>query len=100
MIVVISTLYPNDPLENRGVQHLSQGARNPSGLIHSSTAFECLRHLNTPYYSEYYTHLVETQNERVNIMETLELDMPSDTVSIPESMPRWENLSLDSLYQE
>ena len=33
-------------------------------------------------------------------METLELDMQSDTVSIPESMPPLENLSLDSSYRE
>ena len=100
MIMVITTLYPNDPLENRGVQHLSQGVRNPSGLIHAPTAFECLRHLNTPFFSEYYTCLVETQNERVNMMETLELDTPSDTVGIPESMPPLENFSLDSSYWE
>ena len=60
--MVISTLYPNDPLEKREVQHLSKGVRNPRGLIEALTAFECLRRLNTPYYSEYYTHLVETQN--------------------------------------
>ena len=98
--MVISTLYPNNPLENREVQCLSQAVRNPRGLIQAPKAFECLRHLNTPYYSEYYTCLVETQNERANIMETLELDTPSDTVSIPESTPPLENLSLDSLYWE
>ena len=98
--MVISTLYPNDPLENREVQHLSKRARNPRGIKQALTAFECLRHLNTPYYSEYYTHLVETQNERVNMMETVELDTQSDTASIPESMPPLENLSLDSSYWE
>ena len=97
MIVVITTLYPNNPLENREVKHLLQGARNPRGLVQAPTAFECLKHLNTPYYSEYYTCLVGTQNERVNMMETLELDTPNDMVSIPESMPSLENLSLDSL---
>ena len=80
-VVVVNTLYPNDPLENRVIQHLSQGVR---------------RCLNTSYYSEYYTCLAETQNERVNMMETLELDMPTDTVSIPESMPALESFSLDS----
>ena len=45
-------------------------------------------------------HLVETQNERVNMMETLELDMPTDTVSIPESMPPLESFLLDSSYWE
>ena len=52
--------------------------------------------LNTPYYSEYYMCLVETQNERVNMMETLELDTSTDTVSIPESMPPLESFSQDS----
>ena len=33
-------------------------------------------------------------------METLELDTPSDTVSIPESMPPLENLSLNWMYWE
>ena len=89
-VAVISTLYPNDPFENREVQHLSQGGM----------AFDRLRQLNTPFYSEYYTCFAEAQNARVNIMETLELDMPSDTVSIPESMPPLENLSFDSLYWE
>ena len=89
-VAVISTLYQNNPLGNGAVQHLSQGGM----------AFDCLRQLNTPFYSEYYTHFAEAQNARVNMMETLELDMPSDTVSIPESMPPLENLSLDSLYWE
>ena len=48
-------MYPNDPLENRVIQHLSQGVQG---------------HLNTTYYSEYYMCLAETQNERVNMMET------------------------------
>ena len=34
------------------------------------------------------------------MMETLELDTPSDAVSILESMPPLENLSLDSSYWE
>ena len=80
-VVVVNTLYPNNPLENRVIQRLSQGVQ---------------RHLNTSYYSEYYTHLAETQNERVNMMETLELDMPTDTVSIPESMLPLASFSLDS----
>ena len=60
-MVVINTPYPNDSLENREVQCLSLGVRNPYGLIQAPAAFEHLRHLNTPYYSEYYTRLVETQ---------------------------------------
>ena len=83
-------MYPNDPLENREVQHLS-----PEGM-----AFDHLRWLNTSFYSEYYTHFAEAQNGRVNMMETLELDMPSDAVSIPESMPPLEDLSLNLLYWE
>ena len=74
-------MYPNDPLENRVIQHLSKGVQ---------------RCLNTTYYSEYDTHLAGTQNERVNMMETLELDTPTDTVSIPGSMPPLESCSLDS----
>ena len=89
-VVVISTLYPNDTLENREVWHLSQGGM----------AFDNLRQLNTPCHSESYTRFAEAQNARVNMMETLELDTSSDTVSIPESMPSLENLSLDSLYWE
>ena len=81
MVVVVNTLYPNDPLENRVIQCLSQGVQ---------------RCLNTSYYSEYYMHLAGTQNERVNMMETLELDTPTDTVSIPGSMPPLESFSLDS----
>ena len=73
-------MYPNNPLENRVIQHLSQGV------------WRCL---NTSYYSESYTHLAETQNERVNVMETLELDTTTDTVSIPGSMLPLESFSLD-----
>ena len=90
MIVVMSTVYPNDPLENREVQHLSQGGM----------AFDHLRQLNTPFYSEYYTRFAEAQNERINMMENLELNTPSDTVRLPESMPPLETLSLDSLHWE
>ena len=79
-VVVVNTLYPNDPLANRVIQCLSQEVQNSSGLIQAPTVTEQLRHLNTPYYSEYYTHLIETQNERVNMMETLELDTLTDTV--------------------
>ena len=80
-VIVVNTLYPNNPLKNRVIQHLSQGV---------------WRHLSTLYYSEYYMHLAGTQNERVNIMEALGLDTPTDTVSIPGSMPPLESFSLDS----
>ena len=65
----------------RVIQRLSQGVR---------------RRLNTSYYSEYYMRLAGTQIERVNMMETLELDTPTDTVSIPGSMLPLESFSLDS----
>ena len=80
MVVVVNTLYPKDPLENRVIQHLSQGV------------WRCL---NTTYYSEYYTHIAGTQNERVSMMETLELDVLTDTVSIPGSMMPLDSFSLD-----
>ena len=78
------------------IQCLSQGVQNSNRLIQAPTVIEHLRHLNTPYFSEYYMHLVETQNERINMMKTLELDMATSTVSIPESMPPLESFSLDS----
>ena len=77
------------------IQCLSQGVQNSSGLIQAPTVIEQLRCLNTSYYSEYYTHLVETQNEIVNMMETLELDTLTDTVSIPESMSPLQSFLLD-----
>ena len=81
MVVVVNTLYPNNSLENGVIQCLSQGVQ---------------RCLNYPYYSEYYTCLAETQNERVNVMETLELDTLTDTVSISGSMLPLESFPLDS----
>ena len=80
MVVVVNTLYQNDPLENSHTTFITRSAE----MFISS------------YYSEYYTHLAGTQNERVNMMETLEVDMPTDTVSIPGSMLPLESFSLDS----
>ena len=95
MVVTITTLYLNDPLEHRTIQHWSPELRSPLGLTQVPTVFERLRRLNTPRYS-YYTQQLQLLNERENGMETLELDTPSDMVSIPESMPPLEDLSLNS----
>ena len=57
MVVVITTLYPNDPLEEQVTQRLSSGARTPYGLIYASTISERLRLLNTPSYSLYTQQL-------------------------------------------
>ena len=40
MVVVITTLYPNDPLEERVVQRLLVGARTPFGLRYAPTISE------------------------------------------------------------
>ena len=57
MVVVITTLYPNDPLEEQVTQRLSSGARTPYGLIYAPTISEQLRLLNTPSYSLYTQQL-------------------------------------------
>ena len=56
MVVVITTLYPNDPLEEQVMLRLSIGARTPYGLTYAPTVSERL--LNTPSYS-LYTHQLE-----------------------------------------
>ena len=86
-------MYPNDPLEERTVRRLST-ARTPFGLNYMPTISEHLRLLNTPRYS-YYTKQLEQLQQRDNGMEVLELDTPSGTISIPESM-----LSLESITPE
>ena len=58
MVVIITTLYPNDPLEERVVQRLSTGARTPFGLSYAPTISERLRLLNTPSYL-LYTQQIE-----------------------------------------
>ena len=95
MVVIITTLYPNDPLEERVTQRLSSGARTPYGLTYAPTVSEQLRLLNTSSYS-LYTQQLEQFQERENGMETLELDTPSETVSIPGSMPPLESISMNS----
>ena len=48
-----------------------------------------------PSYS-LYTQQLEQSQESENGMEDLELDVPSETVSIPESMPPLEGMSANS----
>ena len=74
---------------------MSSGARTPYGLTYAPTVSEQLRLLNTPSYS-LYTQQLEQFQEKENGMETLELDTPSDTVSIPENMPPLESISTNS----
>ena len=57
MVVIITTLYLNDPLEERVIQRLSTGARTPYGLSYAFTVSERLRLLNTPSYSLYIQQL-------------------------------------------
>ena len=95
MVVIITTLYLNDPLEERVVQRLSIGARTPFGLRYAPTTSEQLRLLNTTNYS-LDTQQLEQSQENENGMETLELDTPSETVSILESMPPLEGMSANS----
>ena len=90
-IVIITTLYPSDLLEEWTTQRLS-GARTPYRLNYTPTISEHLRLLNTPRYS-FYTEQLEQIQETENGMETLELDTPNDTVSIPESMPSLESIT-------
>ena len=89
MVVIITTLYPNDPLEERVVQRLSTGAS------YAPTISERLRLLNTLSYSLYIQQLEQSQ-ESENGMETLELDTPSEMVSILGSMPSLEGMSTNS----
>ena len=74
------------------VQRLSVGARTLFGLRYAPTISERLRLLNTPSYSLYTQQLEQSQVSK-NGMEALELDMLSETVSIPESMPPLEGMS-------
>ena len=57
MVVIITTLYPNDPLEERVVQRLSIGVRTPFGMRYAPTISERLRLLNTPSYLLYTQQL-------------------------------------------
>ena len=77
MVVIITTLYLNDPLVERVVQRLSIGARTPFGLRYAPTISEQLRLLNTTNYP-LDTQQLEQSQENENGMETLELDTPSE----------------------
>ena len=89
-IVVITTLYTNDPLEECTTQSLST-IRTPFGLNYAPTILECLRLLNTPRYPHNTEQLEQIQGED-NGMEALELDTPTGTISIPESLPSLETM--------
>ena len=62
---------------------------------HHNTRTEQLRPINTPRYSWYMQPLEQSQASE-NGMEALELDTPSDTVSVPESLPPLEGMSINS----
>ena len=94
-VIIITTLYRNDPLEEQVVQRLSLRARTPYGLSYAPAISKRLRLLNTPSNS-LYTQQLEQSQESENGMETLELDTPSDTVSVPENMPPLEGMSANS----
>ena len=94
-VVIITILYPNDPLEERTTQRLSSETRTPYGLNYAPTISEHLRLINTPSYS-FCTQQLEQIQERENGMETLELDTPSPTVSILEIMPSLESIMPNS----
>ena len=44
----------------------------------------------------WYVQPVEQLQASENGMEVLELDMPSDTMSVPESLPPLEGMSMNS----
>ena len=46
------------------------------------------------------TQPLEQSQESENGMEALELDTPSDTVSVPESLPPLEGMFVNSQYWE
>ena len=88
--VIITTLRPNDPLEDRIVRSLST-AGLPYGYNLAPTFAERLRLLNTSRYARNNNEQLED-----NGMEALELDTPSDTssetVTEPEGLPSIESL--------
>ena len=46
--------------------------------------------------NSWYAQPLEQSQASENGMEALELDMPSDTVSVPESLPPLEGMSINS----
>ena len=79
--VIVTTLKPNDPLEDRIVRRLSTVGL-PYGYNLAPTFAERLLLLNTSRNSRNNTEQLED-----NGIETLELDTSSETTSIPESLP-------------
>ena len=65
------------------------------GRHHYNTRTEQLKPINTPTNS-WYTQPLEQSQASENGMEALELDMPSETVSILESLPSLEGMSINS----
>ena len=65
------------------------------GRYHYNTCTERLRPINTPMYLWCVQSLEQSQASE-NDMEALELDTPSDTVSIPESLPPLEGMLINS----
>ena len=84
--VIVTTLRPNDPLEDRIVRRISTVGL-PYGFNLAPTFTERLRLLNTSRYSRNNTEQLED-----NGMETLELYTPSEITGIPESLPSLESL--------
>ena len=89
-LVVVTTLNPNEPVEECIVQSLST-IRIPFGLNYAPTVMEHLRLFNTArnLYNIDQTRQIQCED---NGMETLELDTPTETVSIPERPPSLETI--------
>ena len=66
------------------------------GHHHYNTCAEGLKPINTPMNSWYVQPLEQSQTSE-NGMEALELDTPSDTASVPESLPPLEGILINSL---
>ena len=65
------------------------------GHHHYNTHTEWLKPINTPM-NLWYAQPLEQSQASENGMEALELDMPSETVSIPESLPPLEGMLINS----
>ena len=65
------------------------------GHHHYNTCTERLKPINTPMNSWYMQPLEQSQASE-NGMEALELDMPSDMASVPESLPPLEGMPINS----
>ena len=65
------------------------------GRHHYNTCTKWLKPVNTPTNSWYAQPLEQSQASE-NGMEALELDTPSDTVSVPESLPPLAGMLMNS----